>query len=321
MMRSIWRLSGQWRLRGPRRWGVLLVTLLVAVSILAAGCGAQRAKMTGAPGGPMEDGLGGGKEGKEKLSLALASGITDRKVIRNAELTLEVRDLEAALAAIADLVGKAGGYTSDATVSGMEKGSRSGSLTVRLPAGGFDSFLSAVAGIGNVAYRRVYSDDVTEEYIDLEARLPNLENQEKRLRELQATAKTVEDVLRVESELIRVRNEIDSLRGRLNYLKDRVAYSTIAIQLRETVLAEVKISGSGFSGLAQRARRAFVATTNYLINLAADVIVFLAGFLPVAVFLLLAGLAGRALLRATKGRLPRGFGLRHRDGSGPGASI
>ncbi|MEZ5334638.1 MAG: DUF4349 domain-containing protein [Methanolobus sp.] len=82
-------------------------------------------------------------------------------------------------------------------------------------------------------FQSVNAQDVTEEYIDVSARLENLERQEARLQEILNMTSTVEEVLNVEKELERVRGEIESLTGRLNYLDDRIEFSTITINVRE----------------------------------------------------------------------------------------
>jgi predicted nucleic acid-binding Zn-ribbon protein len=84
-----------------------------------------------------------------------------------------------------------------------------------------------------VTSKSVSAQDVTEEYIDVSARLDNLERQEARLQEILNMTETVEDVLAVEKELERVRGEIESLTGRLNYLDDRIDFSTINIRVTE----------------------------------------------------------------------------------------
>ncbi|MEE8114793.1 MAG: DUF4349 domain-containing protein, partial [Nitrososphaerales archaeon] len=77
------------------------------------------------------------------------------------------------------------------------------------------------------------SDDVTEEYVDLQARLTNLDRQEARLQEILGLARNVDEVLKIENELERVRGEIERLTGRINYLESNVAMSTISVNLNQ----------------------------------------------------------------------------------------
>ncbi|MGB9887774.1 MAG: DUF4349 domain-containing protein [Moorellales bacterium] len=81
--------------------------------------------------------------------------------------------------------------------------------------------------LGEVKTQRVYSEDVTEDYIDLEARVKTLTAQKERLTELLERARTVEDILKVEKKLERVRAERESLSGKLNYLRHRVTYARV----------------------------------------------------------------------------------------------
>ncbi len=91
-----------------------------------------------------------------------------------------------------------------------------------MPVDRFDSFVSAVSQIGEVRTNHVGSQDVTEEYYDIEARIRNKQEEEKRLlKHLADSTGKLEDILSVERELTRVRGEVEQMQGRLRFLANR----------------------------------------------------------------------------------------------------
>jgi len=103
--------------------------------------------------------------------------------------------------------------------------------TVRVPQDRFDEFLKRVATFGKVLVQSESGTDVTQQHIDLSARLTTLKAEEVRLREFLKAAKNVEEMLAVESELSRVRGEIESLQGQLDYLDKQIAMSALTVEL------------------------------------------------------------------------------------------
>ena len=108
-----------------------------------------------------------------------------------------------------------------------------GWVTVRVPAADLDAFVADVSQLGTVVYQSESTDDVTQEHIDLTARLENLRAQEARLRELVAAATNVEEMLAVEKELWRIRGEIESLDAQVQYLERQAARATVTVELTE----------------------------------------------------------------------------------------
>ena len=106
-----------------------------------------------------------------------------------------------------------------------------GSITIRVPQRRFHDAVEEIEGLGEVESRSLQGEDVTEEYVDLQAELTNMERQEQRLLDIMEMGDTVESVLKVERELERVRGRIESLQGRINYLDSRVELATITVNL------------------------------------------------------------------------------------------
>ena len=105
---------------------------------------------------------------------------------------------------------------------------------MRIPVPQFQRFVEETSRLGVSERREIQSDDVTEEYVDLEARLANKQQLEARLLELVAKrTDEIKDVIAVEAELSRVREEIERMQGRLRYLTDRVALTTVEITAYE----------------------------------------------------------------------------------------
>jgi energy-converting hydrogenase Eha subunit E len=202
-----------------------------------------------------------------------------QRVIRNADLSLDVENLDAALDELGRNVRQAGGFVANSSVSGRGE-NRSARLTIRVPEARLDSFLEQGSKLGKVNYVDISSDDVTLRYIDLEARIHNLERQEERLLSILDKAETIEDILRIEQELARVRGQLESLTGEFRYLRDRVDYSTVTISMRETPTASPVITGSGLKGVWQRGIAGLVNTVNGMLTGLGSILVFLLTFLP-----------------------------------------
>ena len=156
----------------------------------------------------------------------------ERMVIYNGYVSLETGDIDGTLAKIRSLVESYGGYVAGTSRSsyGMQA---TAEITIRVPKDKFHLAVQEIETYGKVLDERTTSEDVTEQYIDLKARLDNLQRQENRLREILGMARTVDEVLNVERELERVRGEIESLQGQINYLERSVAMSVITVRLTE----------------------------------------------------------------------------------------
>lgn len=211
-----------------------------------------------------------------------------RQIIKNADLSLEVSDLDEAMNRATEIVSRLGGLVVASNRGGGpagRDGSRWASLTLRVPADRFDAAMVEMRRLGRVVAESQSTQDVTEEYIDLDARAVNLEEQERRLRALLGRAVKIEEIMQVENELARVRTEIDGLRGRQRFLADQAAYSTANLSMRETPLGAQQIESPGWKGVWQRAAAAFIRAVNGLLYVGASLVVVLAAALPVLLVL------------------------------------
>jgi Domain of unknown function (DUF4349) len=155
-----------------------------------------------------------------------------RLVIKTASLTLEVEDVRAAEAAIRAKVGELQGYVVTAQSNGTEPNLYI-NITFRVPSDKFDSALSDVQGLANkVLSRTLGGEDVTEEFVDLESRLRNLEATRTRLLDLLQKANRVEDALSVNQALTDVQGQIEQIQGRMKYLTQSAAMATFTVALQ-----------------------------------------------------------------------------------------
>lgn len=168
--------------------------------------------------------------------------LKERKLIKEGSVSFETDDLKATRDHIFKTVKEFKGYVSSDNEHKYRK-QISQTLTVRIPAAKFDAFLEAATkGVGAFDNRSVDVRDVTEEFVDIEARLKAKKQLEARYLELLKEAKNVTEMLEVEREIGKLRSEIESIEGRFNYLKNRVGFSTVNITFYEKVAGGNKYS-------------------------------------------------------------------------------
>jgi hypothetical protein len=146
-------------------------------------------------------------------------------------MDLLVEDTDRAIDQITQLAVEVGGYVVSSE-SRMRDTAKLATLKLGVPSERFEDVQRRVRGLAvRVLNETASGQDVSDEYVDLESRLTNLEATAARIREFLAQAKTVEEALKVNDELSKVEDEIEKIKGRMKYLKDRAAYSTLAISL------------------------------------------------------------------------------------------
>lgn len=218
------------------------------------------------------------------ISVQMAAHQEDsQKVILNANITLEVPSPEESMQRVIDLIDEHSGYISDANQWQVGEARTRIEITARVPAEHFDAVRSTLLDMGVVTYSRMWSTDVTEEYIDLSARLDNLRSEEEALRRILEEAATVEDMLAVRRHLTDIRGQIESLQGRLRYLEDRVSYSTFRIEIRHQTLPTAAISAMGFDNFGPRLTGALIRGINLVLNVTGNATIAFATALPALV--------------------------------------
>lgn len=158
---------------------------------------------------------------------------TSPKIIYTANLTLESKDYDTARAALDAALNDAGGYLESSSEYSDVGSSRSVNLTFRVPEENYQSFLDAVAQAGNVTYKSQQAEDVTTQYMDIEARLDSLKEQRTRLQELKASAENLSDLLQIESSLSDVQYQLESYQSQLDWYSRQVECCTVYLSLEE----------------------------------------------------------------------------------------
>jgi len=191
---------------------------------------------------------GGKAEDSPKLTLAkYQQSEPDRYLIKNATLTLETADVRGGAKQLAALAKSLQGYVSDSHEAVDGIGSRSVTMTMRVPYQQFESATQSIEALGKVQDKQVSAEDVTEEFVDTTARTRNLKKSEVRLLDHLSHTGKLADTLAIETELTRVREEIEKTEGRLRFLAHRIAYSTFNITFRETAHAQTVTPAETFS--------------------------------------------------------------------------
>ncbi|MCH8225760.1 MAG: DUF4349 domain-containing protein, partial [Chloroflexi bacterium] len=169
---------------------------------------------------------GGFNTGGQSLQTA------QRKVISTASISLEVEEVESTIKQVQAVVEGMGGFVENLSSSG---GSRSGeqyaNMTLRVPQDRFLAAVEAVENLGVVLNRNLGSEDVSERFIDLEARLKSSLREEQSLLSLLGRTSTVSEILTIERELARIRADVERFQGQLNFLERRVDLATIHLSM------------------------------------------------------------------------------------------
>ncbi len=292
--------------RRSRKWYVLLLAVLVI------GCGARSAGNSAeeqwssdsagiAPSeAPIAEYEASAEEGKSATGAASPEGQA-RMIIYNGSLVLVLADTEAGQDAVVAIAEGAGGYVSGSSSYTYENQLRRIELTLRVPAEAFHPTMDALRALAmEVTQDSIGSQDVTQEYVDLESRLKALEVKEARLEELMEEAEDTEAVLAVYAELSATQIQIEETKGRMQYLERQSALATITVSLVPDELSQpVEIAGWRPQGTAKRAVEALVGAFQFLVDALIWIVIVM---LPVVAFIGLVIYAFIRLLRLIFGR-------------------
>lgn len=169
-------------------------------------------------------------------SAASPAPAVDKKIIKTGNLNLKVEKAETAAESITNIAKLNKGEVSDSNFSESNRGTKSGYMTVRVPFQNFDAAFAAIKKIATqVMSESTNAQDITEEYIDLEARLKNKRAEEQSFVNLLNRSGKIEEILSVTREVARVRGEIEQLQGQMRYLNSQTDMSTITVNLSEDV--------------------------------------------------------------------------------------
>lgn len=194
--------------------------------------------------------------------------VVERKIIRNADLQLEAAAPEEAQAKITQIAESKGGFVVESTQSSSDVKTTKRdmvTMTVRVPSAKFDEALSEIRGAASrVIVESVKGEDVTEEFIDIEARLKTQKALEAQFLEIMKRSNSVEDALNVQTEIARVRGEIEKIEGRKRFLESQASLSTVKIKLQTPTVFSANSSGF-FYQLSESLGRGFDAALGFIL--------------------------------------------------------
>ncbi|MBI5032255.1 MAG: DUF4349 domain-containing protein [Chloroflexi bacterium] len=239
-----------------------------------------------------------------EMQKAQGAAITDRMIVYNAQLNLEVQDADKAAVDIAAIAVQFKGYVAGTNLSRDGKGQMRGTVTLRIPAESLDAVQKQIEAVGlKVLSRNKSSNDVTDQYTDLNARLTNLTATEADLRKLMdrttERATKADDILAIYRELTNVRTQIEQIKGQMNVLEKTSTLATLTISLQPRQEVQVLEPDTWLPNrTAAEALKALVQAMQGLADLTIWVLLFL---VPVIIVLLIPivvlALIARALLR------------------------
>lgn len=162
----------------------------------------------------------------------------DRKLIRDANLSIETKEFDVLVENLQQQIGAFGGYVESMSESGnsyRSSGRRYAYIYARVPADKLDAFMNTVDGMGNVIQKGMSTRDVTSSYVDMESRLKVLETEKESLQKIMASAATTTEMLETQSRLYDVIEEIESYEAQKRSYDSLIAYSTVSMDIQEVI--------------------------------------------------------------------------------------
>ncbi len=207
-----------------------------------------------------------------------SENVIRRMIIRNANITLQVNDINHTLDAIIHLANASGGYVVRSNVN-QNVGNTSGEISIRVPAEGLSNVLKQLKSLATqVVQETISGEDITQQYVNLQSQLDNLQKSKSQLEKIMLGATKTEDVLKVHQQLSITQGQIDILEGQIKYYKESVALSliTITLNMNPSVQSEYQKQWR----LAEAFKSSYVDLVNGLRNFTYSLIQFIVYFLP-----------------------------------------
>ncbi len=228
----------------------------------------------------------GGGEGADKspASTNASEAEAGTMVVRTANVVLQVEQAKSGYDSVKQLVDKYEGYVESSQYWDSSRGDKysrdvNARLVVHVPSDSLDTFLASLGELGKVVHKQTQTSDVTDQYVDISARLKIMKAKEERFLELLSHAEKIGDILRIEDELWSIRSDIESLQARKKSLEERVKHSKVAIELREK--EKEPAPETLWEEIAHRFRQSFLEFADLLKGL----LFFLIDWFPLAVTL------------------------------------
>lgn len=225
-----------------------------------------------------------------------------RKIIYNANVSLVVDQFDGVPARVNALAKQHNGFVASSSIQGNQGQPRQGEWTLRIASTRYDAFLHSAETLGQLRSINSDSQEVTAEYVDLQARIKNLKAQEARLhKHLSEDTSTLKDILTVEREIARVRGDIERIEGRLNVLKDLTALSTVTLSIEE--IKDFVPSPTQEPGFATQIGRTWAGSIDAVGGFLTGLSLAIVGLTPWLVVLIPLGLIGYLITRSLRRHL------------------
>ena len=262
------------------RFGPVRRLSVVVVLFALAGCGGKSDAPGAPPVGAAKEQAAGGAKNEGAADPAAVNAVPPAPmIIYTATLDVIVKDLAAATPEVEKLVAAHKGFVAKSEVKGDAGARRTAVYTIRVPVAGFGALKDGLLALGIAERNVVDTQDVTEEFVDVEARIKNLKEQEAKLNELlkeKRKEEKLEDVITVSDRVFLVRGDIERAQGRRNYLQNRVQLSTVNVTLRE--VKDYKPPTAPTFGT--RIRDTFENSWDALVDFGSGVVLFAVGLAP-----------------------------------------
>jgi hypothetical protein len=266
------------------------VLVILAILVAAAACGGASSSGSTSGGGTAysapAQANGSSTGGPTKISgqpgttdtanppSSAVPAIQGPQVIRQAQLTISVTSgsFDSKLAAVRGLVqleqGFISGTDAQANPTNPNEQIRSGVITFMVPAAKFDDAIDQLSKLGKVQNEHISGNDVSAQYVDLQARLANQEAQRNAMLALLSRAQTVADIIAVQTQLGQITQQIEQLKGQISYIDHNTTYSTVSVSITEAgAPAQTTSKDSwGFASALTDAAHNFVTTINYVVT-------------------------------------------------------
>ena len=263
--------------------------LFVVIAILAAAVacgGGSAASNTGGPaysgdangkpvaGGPVAQGGGTGSSTDQGNPIPnVVPAVQGPQVIRTAQLTISVTSgqFDSKVSNLRTLVEQEGGFiagTEAQSNPATDESIRTGVITFMVPAAKFDETIDLLATMGKVKNEHISGNDVSAQYVDLQARLANQEAQRNAMLVLLRRAQSISDIIAVQTQIGQITGQIEQLKGQIQYIEHNTSYSTVTVNLQEAgaPLQAPRQDSWGFATALSDGAHNFVTTINYVIT-------------------------------------------------------
>ncbi len=277
-----------------RKW-MTIVTMLLIVCLMA-GCGASKESAMGSPSYNTMETTAAADYAPSATEAGYSSDAATkdvRKVIVSMEYTITSQDIAMSVATLETIVESCGGYVESSTSDLREEYGAFANYIVRIPSDKVGSLGLSLEKVGEITQSSRSSDDITDEYYDIDARIQAKEAQYKRLLSMVDLAQNLEELMILEEELAAVSGELDSLKGRIQRYDNQVSYSKVTIYIRQIMVDQEPEKVKYGTEIAEAVKGSFNSILNVLKTIGVALVWLLPYIIIAAIVIVIIRLATR----------------------------